>query len=268
VATSTTHGHDQVIVAHHFNNIRQQQATIRFGMWLFLVTEVLFFGGAFCAYTAYRIWYPNEFQAGSTALNPLIATINTFLLLTSSFTCTLGVRAAYVGNRKGLELWLAITILLGVAFLAFKAREYAMDIEEGLVPSPRMMMIVEPDETGTPVQRNVTVFSQNLKHVLEQKEFYRRDGGARLREVDLDRAMLFFLFYYSMTGLHVIHMIVGIGLLIWQFILTRVGFFDYPFRYVYVEVLTLYWHFVELVWIFLLPLLYMTGFHSVNDLHF
>jgi cytochrome c oxidase subunit 3 len=267
VATSTGTGHDQPIVAHHFNNIRQQQATVRFGMWLFLATEVLFFAGVICAYTAYRIWYPREFEAASTALNPLIAIINTFLLLTSSFTCMLAVRAAYVGNRKGLQLWLLATIVLGVAFLGFKAREYAQDIDEGLVPSPRVVTLVEPDDTGNPVKRTVTAFGQSLEHVLREKEHYQKDGGKHLREVNLDRAMLFFVFYYTMTGLHVIHMIVGIGLLIWQFVLASNGFFDHRERYVYVEVLSLYWHFVELVWIFLLPLLYMAGYHSAHHMH-
>jgi cytochrome c oxidase subunit 3 len=268
VATSTAPGHDQPIVAHHFNNIRQQQATVRFGMWLFLVTEVLFFGGVFCAYTAYRIWYPRDFEAASTALNPLIATINSFLLLASSYTCMLGVRAAYVGNRKGLQLWLAVTILLGLAFLAFKAREYAVDIEEGLVPSPRLVTVIEPDAAGNPVKKTVTAFSQKLKHALQEKPYFQgSEGERRLKEVNLDRAMLFFVFYWSMTGLHVIHMIVGIGLLTWQFVLAGTGFFDSRPRYVYAEVLSLYWHFVELVWIFLLPLLYMAGHHSAHHLH-
>jgi cytochrome c oxidase subunit 3 len=269
VATSTGHGHDRrPIVAHHFNNIRQQQATVRMGMWLFLVTEVLFFGGVFVAYTAYRLWYPREFEAGSTALNPWIAGVNSFLLLGSSFTALLGVRAAYAGNRKGLQLWLAVTILLGLGFLAFKAREYSVDISEGLVPSPRTVTVVEDDEHGRPVKKTVTEFSQHLGHALREKEYYQKDGGKHLAEVNLDRAQLFFVFYYTMTGLHVIHMIVGIGLFIWQFVLASNGFFDYPERYVYVEALSLYWHFVELVWIFLLPLLYMAGHHSAAHPHF
>src|SRR5205809_361600 len=95
VATNALESDRQPIVAHHFNNLLQQQDAVRFGIWLFLATEILFFGGVFCAYTVYRMWYPLEFEAGSTALNPLIAGINSFLLLGSSLTATLGIRAAY-----------------------------------------------------------------------------------------------------------------------------------------------------------------------------
>lgn len=276
MATSTEHGHDQPImahrhdqpiVAHHFNNILQQQSTQRLGMWLFLVTEVLFFGGVLCAYTAYRIWYPKEFEAGSTALNPLIASVNSFILLLSSFTCMFGIRAAYRGDRRGLMTWLGVTIALGVVFLGFKAREYYVDIEEGLVPNPAMVTVVEEGPDGVPIKRTVSVFSQKLAEALSHKKYYTEDGGKRLAEVDLERAQLFFIFYWTMTGLHVLHMIIGIGLFIWQFILAQRGFFDHKERYVYVEVLSLYWHFVELVWIFLLPLLYMAGHHAGNPLH-
>jgi cytochrome c oxidase subunit 3 len=254
------------VVAHHFNNIRQQQDTQRFGIWLFLVTEVLFFGGVLCAYTAYRIWYPRDFEAGSTALNPLIASINSFILLISSFTAMLGVRAAYHGSRSGLKLWLAVTMVLGLAFLGFKAREYAEDIREGLFPSPAMTTILEPGPDGRPVKRTVSVFSQNVREVLERKKFFREDGGKNLEGVDFERVQLFFVFYWTMTGLHVLHMIIGIGLFVWQYVLASTGYFDRRERYIYVQVLSLYWHFVELVWIFLLPLLYMAGHHQGNPL--
>jgi cytochrome c oxidase subunit III len=264
VATSTATGGP--IVAHHFNNLRQQQATVRFGMWLFLVTEVLFFGGIFCAYTVYRLWYPREFEAGSTALNPLIAGINSFLLLGSSFTSVLAIRAAYNGDQRGLRLWIAATIVLGTAFLGFKAREYYDDYREGLVPSAKLAPVDRPEVSeqvrmGEPRSE----FGHNLRHALQHKHYYERNPG-KLAEVDLDRARLFFMFYYSMTGLHVIHMVVGIGLWVWQLILAYTGFFVPRERYVYVEVLALYWHFVELVWIFLLPLLYMAGHHHPEGL--
>ena len=134
--------------------------------------------------------------------------------------------------------------------------------------SPATVTVVEPGPDGQPVKRTVTAFSQHLRHALEQKPYFQgSEGERRLAEVNLDRAMLFFVFYWSMTGLHVIHMVVGIGLLTWQFVLASVGFFDHKERYVYVEVLSLYWHFVELVWIFLLPLLYMAGHHSAHHMH-
>lgn len=253
------------IVAHHFNNVLQQQESARFGMWLFLVTEVLFFGGVFCAYALYRGWYPLEFEAGSTALNPLIAGINSFLLLTSSLTATLGIRAAYDGNQAALKRWLASTILLGCAFLGFKAFEYYTDYKEGLIPGPQMLATDNYGERG--LGRD-SVFAHNIEHVLKEKEYYKKDGGKNLEVVNLDRTRLFFVFYYAMTGLHVIHMIVGIGLFAMQYWLAGRGFFVPKERYVYVEVLALYWHFVELVWIFLLPLLYMAGHHSAANLGF
>lgn len=278
-----THAHEGP-VAHHFNNLGQQHATVRFGMWLFLATEVLFFGGAFCGYTAYRIWFPNEFEAGSAALNVGIATVNTFLLLTSSLTITLGIAACYRGDRAGLKRWLLATTVLGAAFLGLKMREYQLDYIEGLVPGPRFSAVQSRNGKALSTEEG---FVDSLQHVLAQANFRyvpigpyaptpdspnyaeyekrlaeaRQSNGA-IREVNLVRVQLFFMFYYSMTGLHVLHMIVGLGLLVWQYVLASRGFFDMTERYVYIEVMSLYWHFVDMVWIFLLPLLYLAGPHT------
>ena len=274
-------------VAHHFDNLRQQQATVRFGMWMFLVTEVMFFGGVMCAYTAYRMWYPNEFAAGSAALNVGIATVNTFLLLTSSLACTLAVGACFHKDRGGIIKWLLVTIVLGAAFLGLKAREYHLDYQEGLIPGPTAA--VQYSAGGVRMNKE-QAFVESLKTVLHHNGFeYAHSGpyspqpsdpgyadherkleearkpGSKVREVNLVRVQLFFMFYYSMTGLHVLHMIIGLGLLTWQVILARQGFFDYPERYVYIEVLSLYWHLVDLVWVFLLPLLYLAGPHNVGQ---
>ncbi|HVK17027.1 MAG TPA: cytochrome c oxidase subunit 3 [Fimbriiglobus sp.] len=243
-------------VAHHFDNLRQQQSTVRFGMWIFLVTEVLFFAGAFVAYTAYRIWFPRDFEAGSAVLNVGIATVNTFLLLLSSLTITLGIRACYVGDQAGLRRWLMATIVLGTAFLLLKAREYHLDYEEGLIPSARMTQVLVPGSSpGAPVYRDEPVFVGHFRTAAEH-------AHVNLEGVNPIRVQLFFMFYYSMTGLHVLHMIIGLGLLAWQYVLARQGFFTYPQRYVYVEVMSLYWHFVDMVWMFLLPLLYLAGPHN------
>ena len=273
MAASTAGG--GAFVAHHFDNLRQQQATVRFGMWLFLVTEVLFFGGAFCAYTAYRIWFPREFEAGSAVLNVGIAGTNAFLLLTSSLTMTLGIRAAYAGNKSALQMWLGVTIILGTVFLGLKMREYQIDFQEGLLPSSGVKGFVGVGQLQGEQQ---TGFVEHLKEALDKAGYKYTPSGAggtlaeldeaeRLRsqgvpEVDLYKVQLFFLFYYILTGLHVVHMVVGIGLLGWQFTLAKVGFFDHPSRYVYIEVMSLYWHFVDMVWVFLLPLLYLAGPHS------
>lgn len=245
-------------VAHHFDNMAQQHASVRLGMWVFLVTEVLFFGGVMCAYTVYRIWFPKDFEAGSAALNVGIATVNTFLLLTSSLTITLGIRAAYVGKQGALRFWLMATIILGTVFLGLKAREYHLDYEEGLTPNTQTVIVVEKDSDGKEYQIERSQFAVNVEHVLDKEKFDRTG-------VNTTRVQLFFMFYYAMTGLHVLHMIVGIGLLTWQFILASRGFFVPTSRYIYVEVMSLYWHFVDMVWIFLLPLLYLAGPHTFHQ---
>ena len=254
--------------AHHFDSLGQQQSTVRFGMWLFLVTEVLFFGGIMCAYTVYRTWYPEDFEVGSAALDPLAAIINSFLLLTSSLTITLGVRAAYDGDVPGLRKWLMATIVLGVGFLGLKANEYYTDIKEGLVPTKaeRSEVVARTEiVNGHPVTTyervSRSVFAENLERVLHHKE--RPDLFAKCNPY---RVQLFFLFYYCMTGLHVLHMVIGVGLLVWQYVLAGGGFFKFPERYVYVEAMSLYWHFVDMVWMFLLPLLYLAGPHSIAHL--
>ena len=257
-------------VAHHFDSMNQQHATVRLGMWLFLVTEVLFFGGVFCAYTAYRIWYPQDFDAGSAALNVGIATVNTFLLLLSSLTITLAIRSAYVSDRRGLQRNLLLTIVLAAAFLGLKAREYHLDYEEGLIPSTEMIRKMEKVEvvdpkTGEKSIRQEEVLVSKFNHALV--EVLDREGykGVPGKDYDPYRVQLFFMFYYSMTGLHVLHMVIGLGLLTWQFILASNGFFDYQSRYVYIEAMSLYWHFVDMVWMFILPLLYLCGPHTFDQ---
>ena len=264
-------------VGHHFNNLLQQQATVRFGMWLFLTTEVLFFGGAFCAYTVCRILYPEDFKAGSALLNVGIAGVNTFLLLISSLTITLAIRACYTGSRSLLKFWLGVTIILGTLFLGLKMREYYLDYEEGLVPTPKQILVNEPvtKESWTPGgERQLlttiqptsrTKFGYNAEQLLKEAALEHPDLKVDLGKVNLARVQMFFIFYYCITGLHVVHMIIGIGLLGWQFTMAHFGFFQYRERYVYVEVMSLYWHFVDMVWLFVLPLLYLAGPHSLEQ---
>ena len=253
-------------VAHHFNNMRQQQATVRFGMWLFLVTEVLFFGGAFCAYTCYRIWFPREFEAGSAALNVGIASVNTILLITSSLTCTLAVRSAYKANQAGIKFWLLTTIALAVTFLGLKAREYYLDYEEGLMPTGAMVVVQERDEDGSYLPpKSKSLFAVNVEKVLAREHKTLEHNHFDIKSVNMGRVQLFFLFYYVITGLHVLHMVIGVGLLTWQLILAQMGFFKYPERHVYIEVMSLYWHFVDMVWMFALPLLYLAGPHTLEQ---
>ncbi|HZV04349.1 MAG TPA: cytochrome c oxidase subunit 3 [Gemmataceae bacterium] len=225
------------ILAHHFASLEQQRETATFGMWMFLATEVLIFGAVFTCYAVYRLRYAADFEAASARLNILIGSINTIVLLSSSLTMALSVHATRVGRRQMLLTCLLLTILLGGMFLGFKVVEYYKDYVENLVPG----LAFDPSE-WTKVEGT--------------------EGP-----VHPQRVQLMLVFYYIMTGLHAAHMIVGMGLLIWLVVEARKGLLT-PVRYMPVEVIGLYWHFVDIVWIFLLPLLYLTGTHHVTDLHF
>lgn len=227
---STNHS----LVAHHFEDIEQQRETETFGMWLFLATEILIFGALFTCYTVYRLRFAHDFEAASSRLNILIGSINTIVLLSSSLTMVLSVHATRTGRRKMLMTCLLLTIALGLTFFGFKAVEYYEDYEEALVPGLRF----------------------NPGEWVEQTP-----------PANPGRVQLMLAFYYIMTGLHAVHMVVGVGLLTWLVLRARRGTLT-PERYMAVEVVGLYWHFVDIVWIFLLPLLYLTGTHHASDLHF
>jgi cytochrome c oxidase subunit III len=231
---STNHS----LVAHHFADLEQQRETETFGMWLFLATEILIFGAVFTCYTVYRLRYAADFEAASAKLNILIGSINTIVLLSSSLTMVLSVHATRVGRQQMLMICLLLTILLGGTFLGFKVVEYYEDYKENLVP-------------GT--------------SAFKPEEWTKGEGTEG--PVHPQRVALMLVFYYVMTGLHAVHMIVGMGLLIWLVTRARAGTLT-PQRYMAVEVVGLYWHFVDIVWIFLLPLLYLTGTHHLTDLHF
>ncbi len=229
------------VLHHHFDTIEQQKGSHMLGMWAFLVTEAMFFGGVMAAYTAYRIWYPKDFEAASSKLNVAIAGINSFLLLLSSFTITLAIHAAQRCDRKWLMRYLMLTALLGIGFLGFKAREYYNDYREHLIPGA---MFTTAAEDGK-------VPGEEFKH-----------EGANPA-----RVQLFYMFYYSMTGLHVLHMVVGISIILWLWHLARTGFFHHPDRATSVEVTSLYWHFVDMVWFFLVAILYCAGPHDLSHMH-
>jgi cytochrome c oxidase subunit 3 len=221
-----------VPLAHHFDTIEQQREAETLGMWLFLATEILVFGGIFAGYTAYRHSYAKDFEAISGRLNLLIGAINTIVLLTSSLTMALGVFAARTDRQGMLASCLGLTALLGILFMVFKAVEYYSDYRDRLVP--------------------VLAF--------DAKEW--SDQGISPQHVQL-----FLMFYYILTGLHAAHLTIGIGLLLWLMVRSRRALYG-PENYMPIEVSGLYWHFVDIVWIFLLPLLYLAGTHAWSDLHF
>ncbi len=208
---------------HHFDSLEHQEDTTTLGMWVFLATELLVFGALFTVYTVYRCMYPESFAAASDRLNLLIGGINTIVLLTSSLTMALAVAAVKANRRQMLVVNLALTALLGAAFLALKALEYYLDYREQLVPG----LAFDPAQWS---------------------------GG----EVRPQHVQLFLLLYYIMTGLHAVHLTIGIAIIAVLALMARRGRFSSQY-YAPVEMWGLYWHFVDVVWIFLLPLLYLVA---------
>jgi cytochrome c oxidase subunit 3 len=207
-------------VAHQFDDADQQHQASALGMWLFLITEIMFFGGLFTTYVVYRTAFPAAFHAASKELDIALGSLNTVVLITSSLTMALSVHAAQVNRRAMLVLCLILTMLLGSTFLGVKAYEYWHKWHEHLVPGASFVFH-GPDPTN---------------------------------------AQLFFSLYFAMTGLHALHMIIGIGLLGVLTVRSAQGMFN-RFYFTPVEMSGLYWHFVDLVWIFLFPLLYLLGRH-------
>ena len=207
-------------LAEHFDDSAQQHDSALLGMWAFLATEVMFFGGMFAAYTVYRSLDFAGFAAASRKLNVPVGAINTAVLLTSSLTMALAVRAAQLRQRRPLVWLLAATAVLGVAFLGVKGYEWTHDYHEHLVPG----------------------------------------SGFRFEATHYGSAQIFFLLYFLMTGLHAIHLIIGVAIVslyaIWCGQAREVGE-----RETQVEVVGLYWHFVDLMWVFLYPLLYLVEVH-------
>ncbi len=205
---------------HHFDTMDQQRDASSLGMWVFLVTEILFFGGLFLAYTVYRAQYPRAFAEASRHLDITLGTLNTAVLIISSLTMALAVWSASVGRRKATIVLLLVTMVLGAVFLGVKAVEYSHKFHDHLVPGAGFQF---PGPNARPAE-------------------------------------IFFSLYFTMTGLHAAHMIIGIGLLTALVLQARKGRYG-PDYYTPVEVTGLYWHFVDIVWIFLFPLLYLIGRH-------
>ena len=210
--------------AHQFEDMDQQHAAGNLGMWVFLITEIMFFGGLFAGYIIYRALYLPAFERGSRLLNVNLGATNTVVLIASSLTMALAIHAAQAGKSKGtIIFYLVLTMILGATFLGVKfIFEWRRDYLEALVPG--INFVVRPEEWG-PMASHV---------------------------------QMFFCFYFFMTGLHALHMIVGIGILTVLIIMAARGRFSDEY-YFPLEVSGLYCHFVDIVWIFLFPLLYLIG---------
>jgi cytochrome c oxidase subunit 3 len=235
-AIHTTAGH----VAHHFDDAQQQYAAAELGMWLFLATEVLFFGGAFCGYAVYRYWYTEAFLAGSHHLDVRLGALNTVILLTSSLTMALGVHAAQLSRTRILILNLILTLLFGASFLGVKSYEYYHKYEEQLVPGRHFYFAKRDAEANSPLPARVASAGAPA-------------SGPR---IDPRHVEIFFSFYFALTGLHALHMVIGLCLLGMLIAKAAGGAFSSAY-YTPVEMTGLYWHFVDIVWVFLFPLLYL-----------
>jgi cytochrome c oxidase subunit 3 len=207
---------------HHFDDMEQQIDSDTLGMWVFLLTEIMFFSGMFGAYTVYRNIYPEAFASTSKHMDALYGGLNTAVLIVSSLTMALAVRSARVGQQKALQLFLILTMIFGLVFLGVKGFEYHAHWVDMTVPFWHW----DPSYHGEP----------QFAH----------------------QAQILFCLYFFMTGFHALHMVIGVGLMLVIFAMARRGKFG-PSYYAPVEISGLYWHFVDIVWIFLFPLLYLIG---------
>jgi cytochrome c oxidase subunit III len=209
------------VLQHHFEDLEQQKASSTLGMWVFIAQEVLFFGGLFTTYAIYRFLYPEAFAAGSHHLNVPLGAVNTAVLICSSLTMAMAVHASALGRRRQIVAYLLLTVLLGSVFLGVKVVEYREKFEHHLLPGPS--------------------FSADELHV----------QGEQARA-----AQIYFSLYFAMTGLHALHMVIGIPILLTLAWLAHAGRYG-PDYNTPVELTGLYWHFVDIVWIFLFPFLYL-----------
>jgi cytochrome c oxidase subunit 3 len=225
---------DTIFVRHRleeqYANLEQQHRAASLGMWVFLATEVMFFGTLFVSVAVYRFLYPQAFEAASQRLNWVIGGINTLVLLLSSLMIVMAVHYASLAKRGHIVAFLGLTALLGICFLCFKAVEYYIDFQENLVPGWKF----------------------------DASEWITQAG---LRPDQVPHVKLFLFLYWVMTGLHALHVTIGIAAVLVMLVLAARGHFTAAY-YAPVDVTALYWHFVDIVWIFLLPTLYLLGTHS------
>ena len=242
-STATAHGHEgehSPYLRHHFESLDQQADATKFAMWLFLLTEVMMFGGLFTVYMIYRNWYYPAFVAGSHQLSVLLGGANSCILITSSFTMALAVWCAEARKKSALVACLAITFVLGFVFMGIKGVEYKEKFEKHHFPGTHFSIESFVNPSSDPVA-----------------------VAAGDKPLPVDTAMhteLFFSLYFAMTGMHALHMLVGMGILLYIIFRAKAGAYTQG-HFSYVEYFGFYWHFVDIVWIFLFPLLYLINRH-------
>lgn len=284
-------GHGHPNLAHHFDSLDQQFHAGKLGMWLFLATEVLLFAGLFCAYTVYRALHPEVFEHASLFLDRPLGTLNTVVLLASSFTAAMAVRSAQLRKKQMTTLMLGLTIAGACGFMIIKYIEYRHKFHEHLLPGAHFdkrherelpeavrqaaeeraaeaaaeaqpRRIVDAPADYTPVVPGAEL----AKSTQVPLPATRVEAGAApppsipgLPEIDPQKVRnvhIFFGIYFCMTGLHGIHVLIGMGVLTWVLIRNVRGDFDHGY-YLPVDLAALYWHLVDLIWIYLFPLLYL-----------
>jgi len=291
---------------HQFEDMGQQVDSVTIGMWTFLAQEIMFFGGLFTAYLVFRSRYPIAFAAGSNILDAFWGWLNTLVLIVSSLTMALTVYFAQKGNRNMQVIMILLTMFFGCVFLGVKAIEYTDKYNHGHVPVAGWNRVVPegehqkeeamtlPLETRASAAEAEAGASEELHpnpqgnfhlagHDLEmaqglvahaQKENFltpaEKEGYFSNGELDIvkfqGKVQMFFWIYFVMTGLHALHMIVGLGIMTWLLVMAWRSTFNSEY-YSPVEISGLYWHFVDIVWIFLFPLLYLLGRHFLAGGH-
>ncbi len=210
--------HHPPYLRHHFADANQQRESAKLGMWIFLLTEILFFGGLFCAYAIFRAWNPEMFINAHKALNVTLGTINTIVLISSSLTIALAIRSLQVDKKRNAIIFLVLTLLFATTFLVIKYFEYTHKIHLGQLPG----------------------------------KYYSYTG------IPGTNPHIFFSIYFGMTGLHGLHIIIGIVVIAMMLVKTVRNQFSSEY-YTPVEMTGLYWHLVDIIWIYLFPLLYLIG---------
>jgi len=239
-------------LVHQFDSMEQQREASTFGMWVFLLTEIMMFGGLFAAYLIYRIKYYDAFVAGSTSIDVTWGFVNTLVLIGSSLTMALAVSAAQRGARRGAQLFIVLTMILGTVFLGIKGIEYHQKYVEHHIPGG---IFGRFDAVSNYPGQEPNIAEEVAKEK-ERVEKLSPEAAEQASKQIAKQTEIFFCFYFAMTGLHALHMIIGLILMTWLLVQVQrlnIG----PEYYTPVELSGLYWHFVDIVWIYLFPLLYL-----------
>lgn len=276
---------------HQFEDMGQQEESVSIGMWMFLVQEIMFFGGLFTAYLVFRSKYPMAFAAGSNHLDVVMGFVNTLVLIVSSLTMALTVYYAQKGNRSMQVILIVLTMIFGATFLGVKAIEYTDKYNHALVPvtgwnkkakaapnadhaeahekpcwehsSGEEHTYVNPHGEFQWTDCSLVKYAQEHNFLTAAEKIGYFSNGQIDADKFRDKVRIYYFIYFVMTGLHALHMIVGLLLMAWLLWTAFKGYYSADY-YMPVEMSGLYWHFVDIVWIFLFPLLYLLGRHFLH----